>query len=132
MARHAPIPKPLVDEESQLEKNTRSPVSFSFNLKWLPVNFHPQAWLGIPAQLFSKLWKKAPSSPVKDIRILAGAAAVLLVLIGLIVSVSNCAHRHAAEKHELPAPQAKTTRMLLDKPLPDLYLVEPGKIESSR
>ena len=130
--RHAPGPKPLTNEASQLEQNSRATVPFSFNLKWLPVNFHPKAWLGVPAQLFSRVWNKRPSAPIPDIRILAAGAACLLVLIVLIISVTNCARRHAAEKPEPSAPQAKATRMLLDEPLPDLYLVEPGKIESSR
>jgi hypothetical protein len=131
-ARHAPGPKPFINGASQLEQNSRPPVPFSFNLKWLPVNFHPKVWLGVPAQLFSKIWNKRPSAPIPDIRILAAGAAGLLVLIVLIISVTNCARRHAAEKPEPSALQAKATRMLLDEPLPDLYLVEPGKIESSR
>lgn len=129
MHRHAPGPKPLINEESQLEKNRRAPIPFSINLKWLPVNFHPMAWLGIPARLFSRVWKKAP--PVKDIRIPAAGIAGLFVLIVLIVSITNCARRHAAENPSKPPAEA-APRTLLDGELPDLYLVEPGKIESSR
>ncbi|MFA7256602.1 MAG: helix-turn-helix domain-containing protein [Kiritimatiellales bacterium] len=125
---HAPGPKPLMDEKSQLQKNSCPPVPFSFNLKWLPVNFHPMAWFGVPARLFSKVWKRIP--PVKDIRLLAAGIAGLLVMIVLIISISNCARRHTAET---PAPPTEAvSRTLLDGALPDLYLVEPGKIESSR
>jgi len=124
---HSPGQKPLMDEKSQLQKNSRLPAPFSFNLKWLPVNFHPMAWLGVPAQFFSKVWK---NRPVKDIRILAAGVAGLLVLIVLIVSISNCARRHTAET---PAPPMEAaSRTLLDGTLPNLYLIEPGKIESSR
>ncbi|MDD3275952.1 MAG: helix-turn-helix domain-containing protein [Kiritimatiellales bacterium] len=128
LLRHAPGQKPLMDENSQLQKNSRPPVPFSFNLKWLPVNFHPGAWLGVPKRLISKV--KIP--PVKDIRILAGGIAAVLVLVVLIVSATNCARRRAAEKPAAPEPQIKAARKLLDEPLPDLYLVNPDKIESSR
>jgi cytoskeleton protein RodZ len=127
--RHAPGPKPLMNDRSQLQKNSRPPVPFSFNLKGLPVNFHPLAWLGVPVRLFSKVWNKVP--PVKDIRVLAGGIAGLFVLIILIVSITNCVRRHAAE-NPAPSPAEVSASTLLDGPLPDLYLVEPGKIESSR
>ncbi len=136
-ARHATVLKPLIDEESQLEQNRRNlPVS-AILLKWLgaPVKFvysiltrakkKTSGESGVPAAKSSK------NHRVNDIRTLAVGAAVLLVLILLIVSASNCMRRHAAEKSaQLPA--EAPARMLLDKPLPDLYLVEPGKIESSR
>ncbi len=148
MRRHASGPKPLMDENSQLQKNSRPPTSFSFNLKWLPVNFHPKAWLGVPSRIFSKVWTlamrgrslKSESTtagngnklpPVKDIRLFAAGAAGLLVLVVLIVSVTNCARRHAADNPKQP-PKETPARTLLDGGLPDLYLVEPGKIESSR
>ena len=134
MNRHAPGAKPLIDEDSQLEQNRRKPSVFSGSLKWL----------GIPANLFSSLLKKRTSGTVKnpatglksyvakDLRALAVGAAVLLVLIGLIVSAANYVRRHTAEKSaQQPAAEAPAPS-LLDKPLPDLYLVEPGKIESSR
>lgn len=72
-----------------------------------------------------------PSLPAKDIRMIAGIAAAILVLVVLIVSISNCARRRAAEAPPAAA-KPESARMLLDEPLPDLYLVEPGKIESSR
>lgn len=126
---HAPGPKPLMDKKSQLQKNSRPPIPFSFNLKWLPVNFRPKTWLGVPARLFSRLWKRV--LPVKDIRILAAGFAGLIVLIVLTVSITNCARRHAAENPARP-PEEAPAHTLLEGTLPDLYLVEPGKIESSR
>jgi hypothetical protein len=127
--RHAPpAPKPLVDETSQLEQNSRKRPAFAFSLNWLPAKLNPLTWLGGRAKNFSKGLKPYV---VKDIRLLAIGAAGLLVLIVLIVSVSNCARRHAAEK-TAKQPVAAPARTLLDGPLPDLYLVEPGKIESSR
>ena len=133
MNRHAPGTKPLIDEDSQLEQNRRKPSVFPGSLKWLD----------IPANLFSRLLKTQTSGTVKnpatglksyvakDLRALAVGAAVLLVLIGLVISATNYFRRHAAEKTAQPPAEAPAPS-LLDKPLPDLYLVEPGKIESSR
>jgi hypothetical protein len=87
-------------------------------------------WIDVPVRLFSEVWKRIP--PVKDIRLLAGGIAGLLVLIVLIVSITNCARRHTAEKPVAAKPQVEAARKLLNEPLPDLYLVEPGKIESPR
>jgi hypothetical protein len=127
--RHAPPGlKPLVDENSQLEQNSRKRPALSISLKWLPAKLNPLMWLGGRAKNFSKGLKPYV---VKDIRLLAIGAAGLLVLIILIVSVSNCVRRHVAEK-SAKQPVAAPARTLLDGPLPDLYLVEPGKIESSR
>ena len=120
--QHAPDTKPpLVDEDSQLEQNRRKPSLFPGNFKWLAG----------PAKKLSRLFKPHASGSAKDIRALAGGAAALLVLVVLAISVTNCVRRHAAEKSAHPPAEAPA-RMLLDKPLPDLYLVEPGKIESSR
>ena len=127
--RHAPSSlKPLVDETSQLEQNSRKRPAFAFSLKWLPAKLNPLTWLGGRAKKFSKGLKPYV---VKDIRLLAIGAAGLLVLIILIVSTSNCVRRHVAEK-SAKQPGAIPARTLLDGPLPDLYLVELGKIESSR
>lgn len=164
ISRHAPGRRPLINEESQLEQNTRRPAPFAVNLKWLPVNLHPKAWLHVPSHLFSRIARlraqaagkdgktrqpaetesktpepvfsntpprRFPALPVKDIRTVAGIVAALLVVIVLAVSISNCSRRKAADAP--PAARApESARMLLDEPLPDLYLVEPGKIESSR
>ena len=130
MQRHAPAtaPKPLIDENSQLEQNTRKRPLFAISLKWLPAKLNPLTWLGDRAKKSSKGLKPYVA---KDIRALAIGAAGLLVLILLIVSVSNCVRRHVSEK-SAKQPAAIPARTLLDGPLPDLYLVEPGKIESSR
>jgi hypothetical protein len=124
--RHAPGPKPIIKEESQLEQNSH-PQPAAAARKRIPVKFNPPAWLRVPA--FPKGLKPYV---VKDIRTLAVGAAALLVLIVLAVSISNCARRHAAEKAARPPPAEAAARMLLDEKLPDLYLVEPGKIESSK
>lgn len=130
MRRHAPAvaPKPLVDETSQLEQNNRKRPAFTSGRKWLPAKLNPLTWLNGPIK---KISKNLPPYVAKDIRALAIGAAGLLVLIVLIVSVTNCVRRHAVEK-SAKQPAAAPARTLLDKPLPDLYLVEPGKIESSR
>lgn len=130
LLRHAPLPKRLMDENSQLDQNSAPPRRTALNLKWLPAGFHPKAWLGVPGQYFSKVWKNVP--PVKDIRVLAAGAAGLLVVIVLAVSITNCARRHAAETPADTPARVDAARKLLDEPLPDLYLVEPGKIESAR
>ncbi len=146
--RHAPGPKPVANGQGPSHKvPPRAPGSSSLNLKRIPGVARPSAWFGVPAQFFSKAWARIAQKstnggtapvlggggrrPVQDIRILAGAAAGLLVLIILIVSATNCARRHAAEK-SAQQPLAAPAHTLLDGPLPDLYLVEPGKIESSR
>jgi hypothetical protein len=129
LLRHAPGPKPLVNEKSQLEKNSRKPSAFSFKLKWLPAKFNPLARLSAP---FQKLSMGLKPYVAKDIRALAIGTAGLIVLTVLIVSVTNCVRHHLATKPAAPVAPAKAARKLLDGPLPDLYLVEPGKVESSR
>lgn len=127
--QHAPsAQKPLTDEASQLEQNSQKRPASALSLKWLPAKLNPMTWLRGPAKPFSKGLQQYV---VKDVRALAIGAAGLLVLIVLIVSASNCVRRNAAEK-SAKQPAAAPARTLLDKPLPDLYLVEPGKIESSR
>jgi transcriptional regulator with XRE-family HTH domain len=69
-----------------------------------------------------------PSVPAENLRLIAGVIAAVLVLTVLTVSISNCARRRAAERP--PRPAADPAPRLLDEPLPDLYLVEPGRIES--
>ena len=129
LQQHAPSAmKPLIDENSQLEQNSRKRSAFAIKLKWLPAKINPLTWRRKSAQTASK---GMPPYVLKDIRALAIGAAGLLVLIVLIVSITNCARRHAAE-NPAPPPAEAAVRKLLDKPLPDLYLVEPGKIESSR
>ncbi len=73
--------------------------------------------------------KNVPVGPLKDIRVTAGLVAALLVLAALISTIATCVRKQAAETAEQPS--AAPARMLLDEPLPDLYLIEPGKIESN-
>jgi len=125
---YSAAPKPLVNESSQLEQSRRKRPAFSISFKWLPKKLNPAAWLGAP---FKKISAGLPPYMLKDVRALAAGAAGLLVLIILAVSITNCARRHAAEKSPAQS-AAEPAHTLLDRPLPDLYLVEPGKIESSR
>jgi hypothetical protein len=128
MAKHAPGPKPLVDEESQLEQSRGKTSVVAAYLKRFPIKFKRTAK---PRPVDQEPAKGLKPYVARDLRALAIGSAALLVVIILIVSVSNCVRRHTAEK---PAQSSAATpaRKLLDKPLPDLYLVEPGKIESSR
>ncbi len=80
---------------------------------------------------FSSGWNSLPGDAWKDIRVLAGAAATLLLLIVLISSISNYSRRHASANPEEKASQTDPAHILLDEPIPDLYLIEPGKIESN-
>ncbi|MFA6174339.1 MAG: helix-turn-helix domain-containing protein [Kiritimatiellales bacterium] len=128
MAKHAPGRKPLIVEENRLEESRGKRPSVPVSLKRLPAKLNPLTWFSAPIEKFSKGLKPYV---VRDIRALAIGTAVVLVLLVLIVSVSNCVRRHAAGKPVQQQAEAPARR-LLDKPLPDLYLVEPGKIESSR
>ncbi len=129
MIRHTAATKPLIDEASQLEQNRRLlPPSFAAVRKWLPKKINPLAWFSAPAK---NLTKGLQPYVVKDLRALAIGVAALLVLIVLVVSATNFVRRHGAEK-SAKQPAEASARLLLDKPLPDIYLVEPGKIESSR
>jgi hypothetical protein len=89
----------------------------------------PADWMKAPFQNVSAAMKPYL---MKDIRVLAAGVAGLLVLLLLIVSITNCARRHSAEQADAPQSRPESAPRLLDEPLPDLYLVEPGKIESSR
>jgi hypothetical protein len=129
ITRHAPGPKPLVDEDSQLEQNRRGQSALKVRLKWLPGKFNPRAWLGAPVK---KMTGGLKPYVLQDIRAVAIGGALLLVLIVLIVSATNCTRRHTKEKSVQQPTTAAAARKLLDKPLPDLYLMEPGNIESSR
>jgi len=147
VASHISAAKPRLDEKKQ-QKNFRPAGSPSFTLKGLAPRLHLKDLSSTVAQFFSRVthlrsqaagnssakltagsWKKLP--PVKDIRIVAAGVAGLLVLIVLVVSITNCARRRAAENPAPPTVEAPA-RPLIDGAIPDLYLVEPGKIESSR
>jgi len=131
LANHATGPRPLIDESSKLEQNSRSSKSVAINMQKIFVKLPSNALLEKVASFFSRGWNALPGSAWKDVRVLAGAVAALLILIVLISSISNCVRRRAVEKPEAPAPQIAPARLLLDEPVPDLYLVEPGKIETN-
>ena len=116
--KYATPRKPLVDEESQLEQNFSKSAGI---LGKLPK-------LGATVRFFSNGWKKLPE---KDFRRLALGGAGLLVVVVLIMSAANCVRRLAAAKPAQKTAEAPA-RTLLSGPLPDLVLVEPGKIESPR
>lgn len=129
MSRHVSAPRPRLEEKKQPQKSPGLADAPAAGLKGLTTGLHLKEWPGSISQFFSRLGSKVP--PVKDVRIAAAGAAGLLVLIVLIISISNCARRRAAET---PAPQAAEApaRQLINGDLPDLYLVEPGKMESSQ
>ena len=131
LADHATGPRPLLDESSQLEQNSRSSKPVAINLQKIFVKLPRIALAAKVTALFSKSWSALPGNAWKDVRVLAGAVAALLILIVLISSISNCARSSAAEKPETPVLQTAPARLLLDEPVPDLYLIEPGKIEAN-
>jgi hypothetical protein len=120
-----PARRHLFDENSQLGRNTNS------RSKSGAARISPPDWL---SQLH--FLKKIPLGPFKDVRIAAGAIAGLLALAALIGLISNCAgNKQAVETttptQEKPAPEVAPAPMLLDEPLPDLYLTGPNKIETN-
>lgn len=128
-AKHVGGPRRLIDQSSQLEQNTQDSRIFPNHTKRSNTKSgNPFEWIG---GLFPRgMMKKLPLGPLKDIRIVAGVIAGLLVLAVLIGSLSTCTPEKA---DETPKPQKEIApaRMLLDEPLPDLYLTEPGKIETN-
>ncbi len=126
LEKHAQQPKPLIDENSQLEQSTRtdSPSSFSLSAK---INLG--SWLSKAGT--GGLLRMLKRTPLRDIRVLAAVIAALLVLIVLIVSISNCT-RNRASAQPAPEPAPASAQVLINEPTPDIYLVEPGKIESVR
>ena len=126
--KHAGSPRRLIDESSQLEQNTQDSRIFPNHIKKPGPKSNPFEWMG---GLFPRgMMKKLPLGPLKDIRVVAGIVAALLVLAVLISLISTCTHKNSAEKQEIKK-EISPARMLLDEPLPDLYLTEPGKIEAN-
>lgn len=131
---HAPPPKRLSDlhpPQNKKESPEHAPAEPASAARRFLSTVWPktaQEGSGASGDTFEETETTLP--PKKDIRVLAGAAAGVIVLVVLIVSLSNCARRHAAAKAAGAPAQAEAARTLLDEPLPDLYLVEPGKIES--
>jgi transcriptional regulator with XRE-family HTH domain len=124
LEKHAQQTKPLVDENSQLEQNARTDRPSTFDLA---AKINLGSWLSKART--GGLLRMLKRTPLRDIRVLAAAIAGLLVLIVLIVSISNCSRRRAAAQ-PAPGPAPVSAHLLISEPAPDIYLVEPGKIES--
>ncbi len=127
--KHTTGPRRLIDQNSQLEQNTQDSRIFPSHTKRSGSRVNPFAWLSPLGGLFSSGMKKLPLGPLKDIRVAAGIIAGLLVLAALVSSISTCARKNSSEKPDTPA--IAPAYMLLDEPLPDLYLTELGKIETN-
>lgn len=126
---HGGIPRRLIDENSQLEKNTQDSRIFPTRPIRNGSKSNPLAKLAPLGRRLTSGITKIPLGPLKDIRIVAGVIAGLVVIIAISSSISTCVRRKNANK---PAPPpAATARMLLEEKLPDLYLIEPDKIESN-
>lgn len=90
----------------------------------------PKHLPAVPKRLL-EIPRRLPGISLQDIRVQAAVVSALLVLIVLSVGMVNCARRRGATgTGEQPA--ERPARLLLDEPLPDLYLVEPGHIERAR
>jgi hypothetical protein len=130
MQNHAVAPSRLIDESSQLQQNTQ----ITRGLPGLPAGsaakLNPLPLLAPLGKMFSGTFKNLPLGPLKDIRVVAGIIAALLVLGALISTISTCVRKNTPEQPEQQS--AAPARMLLEEPLPDLYYTEPGKIESTR
>lgn len=133
LQKHAPGARtPLIDENSQFEQSQKKSPVLDRPFKFFPLC--PRTWFTQTARLFSGIRKKLPqritASPggtCSDPRKTAIGIAGLMVVLVLIFSISNCIRRNRPEPAPLPSPSA--ARQLLDEPLPDLYLIEPGQIE---
>lgn len=91
------------------------------------------SWFSKTGRTTGGVIRRIQGASFRDVRVIASAVAGLLVLIILAVSISNCARRRGAAIPEAapaaPLP-AGSSRLLINEPVPELYLVEPGKIES--
>lgn len=119
---HSTAPRRLIDSSRQLNRNTNIVTQSAADMPKIKL----PTWL---AKL--DFIKKIPLGPLKDIRIVAGGIAALMVLAVLIGSLSTCVRKKAAEKPEEPLPEIAPARMLLEEQLPDLYLTGPDKIETN-
>ncbi len=105
------VPKEKALTEQKLQHHTQKPIEFN-------------SFAVVSAMFFSKIWKKHPKF---DVRMLAIGATALLILGVLIASFSSRCVPYPTAITEPPIPDA--AYQLLNEPLPDLYLVELGKIE---
>jgi hypothetical protein len=124
-------PRPLINPSSQFDKNSRPSSPFSIKLKAPSVRVPWLALFGNVGTFFSRGWKNLPGIGWKDIRVLAGIVAGVIILIILISSLSHCAQEKAPEGPTAKTPGVAPARMLLDEPVQDLYLVAPGRIETN-
>ncbi len=129
MENYAGAAPKLGNHGTQLDKHTQVKRELPRIPKDAIAKFNPVPLLASLGKLFAGRLKKIPAGPLKDIRVVAGIIAGLLVLAALISTVTTCVRSHRAG--EPAARSATPTRMLLEEPLPDLYLVEPGKTESN-
>ena len=119
-------PRMLLDRDSQLQQSTIPGLvdkkeGHGFSMDWLH---------GI-REGCAKAWNALPGTAWKDVRVLGGGIAALLVLIVLISLISTCTKRRAADRPAADLSPPAPARSLLDEPLPDLYLVEPGQLEAN-
>ena len=116
----APAPKPVKEKVKRPVKAPRDP---SAKKESVFADF----MIGMGA-----MWSKRPNVRSKHIRIVGGSIAAVVILVVLSMSVTTCVRERAANRPAaLPVERTEAARMLLDEELPDLYLVEPGKVESS-
>ena len=121
LTHYGATPQRLIDENSQLEKNTQDSRIFPKG---------PKRFDSLKSLIPNIPVHNLPLGPLKDIRVVAGIIAGLLVLGVLFSLLSNCARKQAAQTQETKK-EIPPAHMLLDEPLPDLYLTEPGKIEAN-
>lgn len=118
-------PRKRIDETSQLEKNRQSGRIFPTRSNKQKTQATGRTWLKKISLL-----KNLPLGPLKDIRIAAAAIAGLLVLAVFIGSISTCI-RKKTPAAPLETQAIAPAKMLLDEPLPDLYLTGPDQIETN-
>jgi len=128
--QHTAAPRPLINPSSQLERNSRPATPFPIKLKAPSIHVPWLALFGNVGSFFSKGWNNLPGIGWKDIRVLAGIVAGVIILIILISSLSHCAQEKTPDAPTAGTPGVAPARMLLDEPAQDLYLVAPGTLEA--
>jgi hypothetical protein len=119
-------------DDSQLERSRQPARPLSNQMDKLPAFADPRVWGGLIKKGLLQGVKRIPVGPFKDIRIVGASIAVILVLATLISTISTCARRdNGPKKATAPAREIAPAPTLLDEPLPDLYLLESGKIEAN-
>jgi hypothetical protein len=129
--KHNSGPRRLRDD-SQLEKSSGPRQPVADRLDHLPPFADPRVWAKLVTKGLSQGFKRLPIGPFKDIRIVAATVASILVLGALISAVSTCArNREPPQEATISAREIAPAPTLLDETLPNLYLIEPGKIEAN-